>query len=301
MDALGREIIEKTAWLYVKVWETRLCFIDYWSFAHFWSGFVVFTILLCRGVRRRFLVCATLLLLYELIELAFIYGAFHVFRPESLADQVTDIVVGIVGAWCAGKWAAILVGSRPSRETGKIPWHEASLTAGFVSVTVAFLWVGFYGYRYNTPALNSPGLNWWAFTLWSAAHFTVIFIFVRRNTGSRGVLQGGATAWIIHLAGLFCIEYFGFHVLGIREIGRAYRRPLIADILHGSLITFLYYTTAPLMTILLFDRFERLFRKAAEVAADSQSISRQPDVPVIDTLPRAGGRPIGRTAAHAGE
>ena len=281
MEALGNYILSSTEWLYVKVCETPLFFIDYWSFVHFWSGLVIFSLLLGRIKQRRYLVCATILLLYECIEIAFIYGAFHVFRPETLKDQGTDIAVGLAGAWCARWWAT-------SRSQGILAGSRSDITAGFVSVTIAFVWVGFYGYRYNTEMLNSAGINWWAFTLWSAAHFAVIRTFLKVNTGPTGGVSATLRVWSSYLTGLFLIEFAGFHLLHIREIGRPVRAALFGDILHGTPVTFLYYTSAPLITILIFNRFERLFDNAAKSVGRASSHRRRPECVSSESTHRKG-------------
>jgi uncharacterized membrane protein YeaQ/YmgE (transglycosylase-associated protein family) len=187
-------ILSKTQWLYIKIFENQLVFIDYWSFVHCWSGIVLFTILLWLDVDRPRPKLVALLLLYEIVEIAFIYFALDIFRPETLKDQLIDILVGVSGALLARK---ILYQQ----------YFLHHLTVLFTSVTISFGWVGSYQYHYNVGALNSFGLNWWAFALWSIGIVILLKIWTSLKEIIRHPIVCLTLTWAVHCAVLFLGEY----------------------------------------------------------------------------------------------
>lgn len=111
MEALYHFIRENTEELYVTVFRSRFFFIDYWSFVHFWSGVFLIAVALRLGLgrRQRWIVTMGILVGYEVLELAFAYLAIGIFLPETLPDQVTDLVVGALGGLAAEAVAALRV------------------------------------------------------------------------------------------------------------------------------------------------------------------------------------------------
>ena len=97
MDHIVIWIKQHTGWLYVKIYENQFFFFDLWSFAHLCSGFVVFILLLMLGYRRPWIWLAIYLSIYEGVEMAMLYLSLHIFQPETIKDQVTDVLVGMFG------------------------------------------------------------------------------------------------------------------------------------------------------------------------------------------------------------
>jgi hypothetical protein len=258
MNELGRLILGNTAWLYTRLYEGRLIFLDLWSLAHLWSGFAVMTVLLAARARRRWLLLTAALLAYELVELAFIWAAFHAFHPETLKDQGTDVAVGLLGgALSVGLWTLWRRLSVAGRE--RLLRH---VTAGLVAVTIAFEWVGAYGYRYDHPALNSAGLCWWAMLLWTLALVLVAEAFASfEPLLGRALLAAVPTAGGYFLA-LFLVEYVGYVTLGIHEVGHPGRQALALDLVHGTTALHVFYVSAPFLCCLLFVGARALFRRA---------------------------------------
>lgn len=127
LRAVVEWINEVTAPLYTVIYGNAIFFIDYWSFVHFTSGAVVFSALTALRFKRRWLILFLLLLLYELIEITTIFVALDLFRPETLKDQVTDILVGGLGAAAAhlapGPLRSLAGMLRPLRvRSGKVPF-----------------------------------------------------------------------------------------------------------------------------------------------------------------------------------
>ena len=103
MEKLYFLIRTNTAGLYHVLYSSPLFFIDYWSFVHLLSGFFLMGLARRLRVKRRWALLLTILLGYEVLEIAFIYASVRLFLPETFPDQVTDIVVGLAGAWVADR------------------------------------------------------------------------------------------------------------------------------------------------------------------------------------------------------
>lgn len=262
MNEAGNLLLAQTAWLYTKLYEGPLFFLDLWSLVHLSSGFLLMLALRAGRSRRPFLALTAVLLAYELLELAFIFVAFHAFRPETLKDQLTDIVVGWAGAALA--MAVVRVGQElPRSGRERLARHAAASVA---SVAVAFHWVGNYGYTYNQPALNSPGICWWAWLLWTLTLLAIAQAYAsleERLGSARDALALVALGYGVMLLGL---EHVGYVVLGIREIGHAQRTALVLDLVHGTPAMHAFYGMAPVLGVVAFAATRALFRSATGTA-----------------------------------
>jgi hypothetical protein len=242
MKELGLSVVAHTGWLYTRVHENPLFFFDLWSLVHFWSGFVLMSALTRLAPRRAWLLLGVVLTGWELLELLFIYAALGIFLPETLKDQCTDVLVGLLGG---GLCLQVL-----RWQAGSVR-RQHVVAALLVALTLPFLWVGSYGYRYNLAVLNSAGLNWWAFLLWFAAslglswHYAVHY----RRSGSR-LRAVGRTA-LLYAPLLVAVEYFGYVILGIRETGTT-GEPLAFGLIHGSPLLWTAYLAAPLCNTAAF-------------------------------------------------
>lgn len=101
MEALYYFILSNTAGLYRVIYRCPLFMIDYWTFVHAFSGFALMALALRLRLRRRWRLIATILVVYELFEIAFVYASVRIFLPETFPDQLTDIVVGLASALAA--------------------------------------------------------------------------------------------------------------------------------------------------------------------------------------------------------
>ncbi len=101
--------------MYTVLYRSPWFFFDLWSLNHFFSGMLV--IFLARryriGDRARWTILMALLLGWEALEILFLYISVHVFLPETIPDQFTDIVVGVLGALLVEGWCKWRPGSRP--------------------------------------------------------------------------------------------------------------------------------------------------------------------------------------------
>lgn len=255
MKELGLSIVAHTGWLYTRVHENPLFFFDLWSLVHFWSGFVLMSALTRLVPRRAWLWLGAVLTGWELLELLFLYVALGIFLPETLKDQFTDIVVGLLGGGlclAALRWQA-----------GNVR-RQHVVAALLVALTLPFLWVGSYGYRYNHAMLNSAGLNWWAFLLWFAASLGLSGHYAashRRSGSRRAALVRTA---LLYVPLLVTVEYVGYVILGIQETGNT-GESLVFGLIHGSPVLWAAYLAAPLCNTAAYLAAKRHLQRAVAV------------------------------------
>jgi len=199
------EFFVHAGWLYTKVYQNDFFFFDLWTIVHCWSGFILFLALKSLRVKNPFPVQLTILFLYELMEILFTYFALHIFKPETIKDQFTDIFIGMVGA---------MIGNAILKSTSlKNIIHVKNLKiflAFLTAITYSFLWVGFYHYSYNVELFNTPGINIGAFAFWTAGvFFTIRFYEKLKNLK---LWKRLLILWGVYLTGLFIVEFFGFIV-----------------------------------------------------------------------------------------
>jgi len=155
-------IREQTTWLYLQVYQNQYFFFDLWSIAHLWSGFVIFSILLAIHCKYPWLWLFVSLVAYEVAELAMLYFSLHVFYPETIKDQFTDIFVGLSGGIIAYFYASRQV-DRKVRFVKVLDFKSM-----LVALTLSFIWVGHAHFFLMQPAYLSPFSVWlflWRFLL----------------------------------------------------------------------------------------------------------------------------------------
>ncbi|MEI6456651.1 MAG: hypothetical protein WCO93_10215 [bacterium] len=249
-------LFEHTGWLYTKICENNLFFIDYWTFPHLWSGLVVFFLLAALGWKRKFLWLFVFITLYEVVEILLEIFALHIFKPEIIKDKLTDIFTGAIGgliAWVILRW-------KPKQENPN--WFVRNTPALFSSGTLSFLWVGSYQYKYNIEWMNFPGLNLWAFLLWMSGGFIFlkIYLYLRRTAGRK--YRGMLLAWLIYFLLLLVIEFVGYQILQIRETSIHVKQPLVFGLIHGSAGLHIYYLIFPFLIILFHETQLKVIAKA---------------------------------------
>ncbi len=158
LESLVIWIRQQTAWLYLQVYQNQIFFIDLWSLAHFWSGFVIFILLLVIRSKQPWLWLTVGLALYEIAEILMLYVSLHVFNPETIKDQFTDIFVGILGG---------LFGYLFTYQKFKLKFDIFKILdfeSVFVSMTYSFIWVGhsrFFFLQAEDADLFGLGLFFW--------------------------------------------------------------------------------------------------------------------------------------------
>ena len=80
-----------------------IIFINLWSIGHLLFGFILMRMFLVDR-KDRFIKLFGLLVLYEILELTFIFFGSTLFRPELYIDQLYDLIIGMLGGYLATKW-----------------------------------------------------------------------------------------------------------------------------------------------------------------------------------------------------
>jgi hypothetical protein len=217
---------------------------------------VIFAILSAKSMGKKWMWTFLLLLLYEVFEQGIIIMKFQVFNPEEIVDAGNDLLTGMAGALLM---YAVMKLSRSRRSL-----INKAFPAIIASLTLAYIWVGSYGYKYNLHQFNSGGVNWWAMLCWflTGVAITASYSFVPekfRISRSFTVM----VIYCIYVTSLFLCEYVAYSILEIREIGHN-SSPLIFDVIHGTTFMHFFYLSAPLLFIALLSVLRKLFSKAFE-------------------------------------
>ena len=246
-------------WLYVKIFENPIFFFDFWSLLHFWNGGVLLTIILIIRCRHKWSILFSILLFYEIVEISMLYVSLNVFLPETIKDQFTDLFVGMSGGYLFDKWLNFY--STNKKQVTTFLRNPNTHIALFTAISIAFDWVGFYRYKYNVPILNSPGLNYTAFSLWLTVIFSMLVIYNRLSVRFNKVYSI-ALLWIIYFAVLCIFEFTLYHIFGFKESGEHVRNPLFFNIIHGTTVLHVFYMLSPFISVAVYSMFKKLFNSA---------------------------------------
>jgi hypothetical protein len=196
MDHFVIWIKQVTAWLYIPIYQNQLFFIDYWSFVHFWSGFVLFALLIVLNFRPSWLWLFICLTAYEIFEVALLYFSLNIFLPETIKDQFTDIFVGLIGG---GLCYLFLVAKKKMRTE---QYRRISPEAILTSLTFAFLLIGnaqfFLANPYSNGIFSDP-----RFILFSIGGYVFLQTYSRMRKSERyrykGILIYASVSLVIFL------------------------------------------------------------------------------------------------------
>jgi hypothetical protein len=119
-----------------------------------------------------------------------------------------------------------------------------------VPCVVSFLWVSYYGYTYNASILNSPVINWYAFTLWSLGLMGTLKVYKCLSAKMSSWGTSMLITWLIYFSSLLIIEYFGYNILKIRLVTS--ESPLILGLIHGRTPLKIFYIIACPLVIFLY-------------------------------------------------
>lgn len=259
-------IAERTAWLSTRLFETPVFIFDLWSCIQFGFGFILFAIL--AGLRSRFIYWKLfgLLLVCQVFAAGFMSAWVHPLQTETFTAQFSDLVVGMAG----GLGAALLLKrwERLNMAADGDALVCNRITAGLASPAIAFLWVGSYGYQYNVAALSSQGLNWFAWGLWTLGHFTILEVNSRLKRRVSAAWVQLSILWLTYYLVLFGIEFVGYYLLGIHEVGRPACPALICGLIHGTPVLFGFYLTAPFWSLATQKGLLGLFRGTSRVQGE---------------------------------
>ena len=245
-----------TAPLYTVIAKTDYFFIDYWSFVHFINGLLIVFFLRRARSRHTFSILLAILLGWEIIEISFIYLSIAVFDPETLPDQVTDIVIGLLGGLCG--WYLPMLKEKTSSSVKALLLPPATSMELGIACSMSCLWVGSYGYHYNVDFFNSPVINWLAFTLWSIGLVLTLRVYKMLGNILTPPWQRILGTWSVYFAGLLVVEYCGYYVFEIRQVTN--ERPLMFGLIHGTATLKFYYLVAGICAVGLNGFLQNILR-----------------------------------------
>ena len=252
MDTILLNIRDNSTWLYSIIFEYKWFYYDLWSFVHLWSGGIFFAVLSAYKVKGKWIKLLFILTVLAFLETSFSIRIFNLLQSERSLGIFNDIATGMIGGYLMYwflKW-------KYTKKRSK--W----LALFIASLTSSFLWVGFYGYRYSIAFFNSPHINWWALTAWSFSGMIMIFVFDYIKN-KKNYFWGVAITWLIYITLLFTVEYIAYHLIALREVSEG-TTALVFDVIHGSRVMHVYYTTAPLYFIGLYIFLKFLFKKSTD-------------------------------------
>ncbi|OGU59240.1 MAG: hypothetical protein A2X64_01735 [Ignavibacteria bacterium GWF2_33_9] len=250
-------INQNTTWLYTKIYENQIFLFDFWTVTNFIIGSIIFCLMVILKIRYKYLYLIGILIVWEIIEMLVLYSNGDRFMIESLNDQFTDIILGLLGAG----FAHLILHYFPKITKFKLidlNFISSVLTA----FLIAFLWVGFYQYHYSRPTFNFPGFNMWAMTLWTIGYFFIIrgYNFYKRHL--KKLPLAVIATWITYFIVLFCVEYLGRYIFEIKEVSSEENTPLIFNLVWGNDILHIVYSFAPIIAILVFHPIRKLINSA---------------------------------------
>ncbi|HOI28569.1 MAG TPA: hypothetical protein PLZ15_02330 [Melioribacteraceae bacterium] len=261
---------EKFGWLFTNIYENPILYFDLWSPVQLWSGFMFYLLLILYKTRKPLLILLSAFLLFDLLETFLGYFLFQQSGSIRFNEIFSDLLLASAGGMIA-RYSVLKMIEKDPYETGK---YIKTFTVLFTSITVAFTWVGFYGYKYNVGFWNSPGLNFTAFLLWFSGQIAIISISLYIYSRIKKVIASLFLIYIIYLPALSLFEYFNYHIIKVREVGTPFRRALFFDIIHGTTILHFFYVLAPVTGILVFLLFLNYFNKIIqECKKDKVAIS----------------------------
>ncbi len=251
-------IRENTAWLYSPLLDTQFFCLDLWSFAHFWSGIIIFAGFIALNNKKPWMWTAIVLALYEIVEAGIVVSAFRIFQPEKIFDSLNDMIVGMAGALLM--FTILKVSKKAKTRYLTALWSPLVLA----SATISFLWVGSYGYNYNVNSCNFDGINYFTFTCWFLSGIGIIgFYEIIRVLYNKKYFLAQLVTWCVYLPILFSLEFIAYHWVEIHE-STPNIKPLIFDIIHGTPILHFFYLTSPLFFIGVYLAVKKLFENAVE-------------------------------------
>jgi len=254
-------VYSNTLWLYTVIRTNSLFYIDLWTLNHILTGAFIYLLLSVYTPKRKWIILFAILFSYELLEILFRIFALDLFKPEIIKDQINDVFFGLLGALLARlilKWR-----KGRSRQVFLLRYPLTSiLSAG----TAAFLWVGFYGYKYNEQDFNTPGLNSFAFIVWWLTFYGIIQLYELFGTKIKKDILKSGTVWLIYFPTLLIVEYISYYIFELRESGNHFsKEAMMFGLIHGTPILHTFYFLFPFIVTSFYKYIKKLVNKAAVV------------------------------------
>jgi hypothetical protein len=244
-------IRQHTIWLHHTIIEYKLIYIDLWSFVHLWSGAIVFACLSLLKWKNRWGWLLFFLTAFEILEAFLFIAVLKLFQPEKIPDVFMDIIIGM-----AGGYLVFYLFEKSSISKGV----SNSIIKVFSSISLAFFWVGHYGFEYSLNNLNLGILNIQAFTLYTVMGYFLLFLF---EWFEKFAIKTYLKYFLFGLSYLFILlilyMFFAF-IMGISEVLHTdhYFNFLFFKI---DKVLFFFYFIAPLVFILFYKWLLHIFKK----------------------------------------
>ncbi len=183
---------------------------------------------------------------YEIFEVALLFFSLKIFLPETIKDQVTDILVGLIGG---GLCYLLLIAKREMRTE---LYSRISPEAIFTSLTLAFLWIGNAKFFIISPYSDGIFSDPW-FIIFSIGGYVFLQTFSRMKKKIsyryKGILFYSAVVLIVFLS----ISSFQSPKMG--------ESPLKANAL---LLLFSLLMIYPFLSIWCYNKSKLVFSRSAE-------------------------------------
>lgn len=251
MDYFVSWVKQHSGWLYVQIHENQFFFLDFWSLTHLWSGFVLFSVLQAYTYRHPWLWLVIYLSIYEIVEISMLYLSLHAFQPETIKDQLTDIIIGILGAVLS----YFFVRQKAKRRFAF--FDKIDIDALFVAETMSFLWIDRSQFFFFEPETNPLSVTNY---LWRILlGYLIIRIYVTSRLKNKMVLNG----LLVFAMAYFSLFIFSGFLLGNYKFNMLIEMKWTGDSVLFNPSYFIYQLSYPFITILFYEWIHHIFEKGA--------------------------------------
>lgn len=255
MDSVFIQTLQnKIDWLNYVIFDFKWIYFDLWSLVTLWSGALLFVIISALKIKKRWHVLLSLLVIAQIAQDTYPNTVPDMYWLTKLISTANDLSIGMLGGFLMYSFFNWNKGRRYSL------WLATFMSA----ITIAFIWVGTYGYSYNIAFFNSPAINWWAFTCWTLSGAIMLTAYQLFKRKMRPIFAA-FTIWAIYIAILFTLEYLAFHVFTFQEATQG-TTALIFDVIHGRPEMHVFYTTSTFIFVSMFATLSTIFKRYDRVA-----------------------------------
>lgn len=254
-NILFQNIQSKIDWLNYVIFDFKWIYFDLWSVVNLWSGALLFVLISALKIKKRWHILLSLLVIAQIAQTNYPNTIPDMYWLTKMISTFNDLAIGMLGGFLMYsffKW-------------NKRRRYSLWLATFMSAVTIAFIWVGTYGYSYNIEFFNSPAINWWAFTCWTLSGAIMLTAYQLFKRKMRPVFAA-ASIWAIYIAILLSLEYLAFHVFTFQEATQG-TTALVFDVIHGRPEMHVFYTTSTFIFVSLFSAMSTIFKRAERIHA----------------------------------
>lgn len=248
-------------WLHQILVEYHLIYIDLWSLVHFWSGIVIFSCITALQWKNRWRWIFFFLTMFEVVEAFVFIGILRLFQPEKIPDVFMDIIIGMGGGYFT--WLFF--------EKYWVKRKERQLIAIFLSsLSLAFVWTGFYGYRFNQEFFNYESFNFIVFLVWTGIGVLTLTLYHFLKKRYTKAYQVGLT-YLFFLLLIVFLQFMAHMVFKVNEVAHAY--PIrVFGFFEVNMKLVCFYLLVPMLNLLLAQWFFHLFSKHTQAVKGHEEL-----------------------------